>query len=108
MPAYDYGCEDCGLFTVVRPMAEYDLPHDCPECGHASPRALLRAPGLAMMGAGRRNAYATNERSANAPRLSADGGAHRAGCKCCSPAAKVTTPAAAKSFPSQRPWMISH
>ena len=107
MPAYDYLCGECGPFTSVRPMAEYALPQDCPACGQGAPRALLQVPGIALMAAGQRRAHATNERSAHAPRL-ASGGAHRAGCKCCSPAAKPAGPAAAKSFPSQRPWMISH
>ena len=105
MPAYDYACAGCGPFTAVRPMAEYALPKDCPGCGQPTPRALLRVPSLAMMSAGQRTAHATNERSAHAPRLSSPG-QHRPGCSCCSPA--KAKPAAAKSFPSQRPWMISH
>ena len=33
MPVYDYLCARCGPFTEMRPMAECDLPHKCPECG---------------------------------------------------------------------------
>jgi hypothetical protein len=36
---------------------------------------------------------------------------HPAGCGCCSTSKKATTvraPDGAKSFPSKRPWMISH
>ncbi len=105
MPAYDYDCRSCGPFTLMRPMAEYALAQDCPECGQSTPRALLTVPNIAAMGTARRAAFATNERSAHAPRLASASGKHRAGCGCCSPSAK---PAAAKSFPSQRPWMISH
>lgn len=104
MPVYDYACETCGPFTVLRPMAQFKDPHDCPDCGGSSPRAFLTAPNLAAMDAGRRKAHATNERSAHAPRRSSG---HGAGCGCCG-GAKTKTPAAAKGFPSARPWMISH
>ena len=110
MPVYDYLCDDCGPFTVMRPMAECDAPHDCPDCGAAVPRAFLTAPYFASMDAGRRQAFATNERSANAPRLSSKG-QHRAGCSCCSGTSMRYTKkdkAGNKSFPSKRPWMISH
>ena len=32
MPVYEYLCNDCGPFTDMRPMAECDLPQDCPQC----------------------------------------------------------------------------
>ncbi|WP_370638444.1 hypothetical protein [Aurantimonas sp. VKM B-3413] len=54
------------------------------------------------MDAGRRSAFATNKRSANAPKFASKG--HGAGCGCCSPwkptAATVSSGAgAAKGFP---------
>ena len=104
MPVYDYACQACGPFTVLRPMAQFKDPHDCPDCGTASPRAFLTAPNLASMDAGRRKAFATNERSAHAPRKSSG---HAPGCGCCSGTASKTS-TAAKGFPSARPWMISH
>ena len=106
MPTYDYLCAACGSFTALRPMADYAEPQDCPGCGQSSRRAMLTVPGISSMSSGQRTAHATNERSAHAPRLSS-AGAHRPGCHCCSPnKAKAST--AAKSFPAQRPWMISH
>ena len=105
MPVYDYACERCGPFTVLRPMAQFKDPHACPDCGEACPRAFLTAPRIAGMDPGLRAAHATNERSRHAPRRS---GAHGAGCGCCSPTKKAAAPAAAKSFPNARPWMISH
>lgn len=104
MPVYEYGCAQCGPFTEMRPMVEFADPQPCPGCGVASPRMILTAPGLAVMEGGRRKASATNERSANAPQRSSGAGRHAAGCGCCSPA----RPAAARSFPEARPWMISH
>ncbi len=32
MPTYDYECADCGPFSEVRPMAEFDRPQPCPDC----------------------------------------------------------------------------
>ena len=105
MPVYDYACAACGPFTVLRPMAQFQDPHDCPDCGAECGRAFLTAPNLASMDAGRRKAFATNERSQHAPRRSS---AHGPGCGCCGSAKAKSSPAAAKSFPNARPWMISH
>ena len=106
MPVYDYLCDDCGPFTAMRPMAECDLPSDCPSCSAGAPRVMLTAPRLSAMSPGRRRASAVNERSASAPRLRS----HGAGCGCCTAPAKRdgAGAAAARSFPSKRPWMISH
>jgi putative FmdB family regulatory protein len=112
MPVYDYLCDRCGAFTDMRPMADCDLPHDCPGCGRAAPRAFLTAPYFATMSAERRLAHATNERSAAAPhRLSDLKKAHGPGCGCCTGKplrATKRTRGGAKSFPTSRPWMISH
>jgi putative FmdB family regulatory protein len=113
MPVYDYLCARCGPFTEMRPMAECDLPQKCPECRKKAPRAFLTAPYFATMSGERRLAHATNERSASAPKaLSSHGG----GCNCCSGASmrykkngrNGAARGDAKSFPSKRPWMISH
>jgi putative FmdB family regulatory protein len=112
MPVYDYLCGRCGPFTEMRPMADCDLPHDCPGCGREAPRAFLTAPYFATMSAERRLAHATNERAAAAPhRLSDIKKAHGAGCGCCTARSLRSTKRGrngAKSFPASRPWMISH
>lgn len=112
MPVYEYLCEGCGPFTAIRPMAEYEKPQDCPACGKAAPRVLLTAPRMSMMSSASRAAHATNERSAHAPRSSKQG-AHGAGCSCCSGKSlskRIVKQSrdGSKSFPSARPWMISH
>ncbi|WP_134680458.1 FmdB family zinc ribbon protein [Paracoccus ravus] len=109
MPTYDYICTGCGSFEAYASMADFDKPHDCPWCAGPARRAMLTAPLLANMDAGRRRAHATNERSADSPRRS-----HGAGCSCCSGGAKknpsgtLHRPDGSKSFPAKRPWMISH
>lgn len=117
MPVYDYMCEDCGPFTQMHPMSQCDEAQPCPECRAFSPRAFLTAPYVAGMDAGRRNAFAANERSANAPMSVGEyaeksaRAKHKAGCACCAPKMKSRTrvsPTGAKSFPTARPWMISH
>lgn len=109
MPTYEYDCPACGPFKAMRPMAEFRAPQPCGGCGAPAPRVILSAPRLAGMDSGRRAAFATNERSANAPRQSRS--AHSAGCGCCKPGTprtSSTNPSAAKGFPAARPWMISH
>jgi putative FmdB family regulatory protein len=115
MPVYEYLCAACGPFTAIRPMAEYEKPHPCPECRRKAPRVLLTAPRFSAMSMELRAAHATNERSAAAPHtLSALKAQHGAGCACCSPlSSKKGRKTArgrngAKSFPGARPWMISH
>jgi putative FmdB family regulatory protein len=115
MPVYEYQCNDCGPFTQLRPMAEYELPSDCPDCGAQAPRVMLTAPHCSTMSTQTRIIHATNERSANAPHtLSSLKASHGAGCSCCSgkslrPSRMVRRgKSGSKSFPTSRPWMISH
>ncbi len=112
MPVYEYLCSDCGPFTRMRSMSEYEQPSECPECGASAPRVILTAPHCATMAADRRLAHATNERSANAPRTSSSmKGSHGAGCGCCSGKTSRLMrrgKGGSKSFPTSRPWMISH
>ncbi|MEW6454715.1 MAG: zinc ribbon domain-containing protein [Pseudomonadota bacterium] len=118
MPVYDYLCSECGPFSEIRPMVECDLPLDCPHCGSEAPRAILTAPRLGGMSRELMLAHATNEKSRHAPStlsaLKADSGKkkHGAGCSCCSGGMKSRTTLrrkdGSKSFPTARPWMISH
>ena len=113
MPVYDYECADCGAFTEMRPMSENATPCACPECGADSPRVILAMPALFGVSAGRRRAMAANEASRHSPMTSSEYAAsrrHPAGCRCCSgtPKSSATMPNGAKTFPSARPWMISH
>jgi putative FmdB family regulatory protein len=106
MPVYEYECAACGGFETIAPMAQFDHPQPCPDCGGPSARALLSVPMLAIMGSARRNAFATNERSAHAPETSRRTGKHPSGCGCCKPV--VPNANVKKSFPGKRPWMIGH
>jgi hypothetical protein len=63
---------------------------------------------MSGMDPSRRHAAAVNERSANAPKK---GRRHPASCSCCSTSGRNKLSAeavTAKSFPTQRPWMIGH
>jgi hypothetical protein len=64
------------------------------------------------MPADKRKAIAVNERSVHAPKtLDQYKASHGPGCGCCStkPSRLVNeTRSGAKSFPTARPWMISH
>ncbi|MBS9478632.1 FmdB family zinc ribbon protein [Ancylobacter radicis] len=122
MPVYEYLCESCGDFTAMRPMSEYQAPQPCPDCGASAPRVMLTAPHFSGMARESLVAHATNERAANAPMTTGEFAAksaaarHGSGCSCCSGGMKsrtkksktATAASGAKSFPSARPWMISH
>jgi putative FmdB family regulatory protein len=112
MPVYEYLCDDCGPFTDMRPMAECAAPQDCPQCEISAPRVILTAPNFFCMPSDKKKAHAINERSAHAPKTVDEYKAsHRAGCGCCSakPSRLVKrSRGGAKSFPTARPWMISH
>ena len=112
MPVYEYLCNECGPFTDMRPMSECDAPQDCPRCETSAPRVILTAPNFFCMPSDKRKAIAVNERSAHAPKTLAEYKAsHGPGCGCCStkPSRLVRkTKSGAKSFPTARPWMISH
>lgn len=113
MPVYEYLCGDCGTdFAALRPMAESGLPHACPECGADAPRALLSAPAYAGMPADQRRAHAVNERARHEPKSSKQlGHVHGPGCGCGGGGLRtktVTGTDGSKTFPSKRPWMISH
>lgn len=71
MPTYEYECGDCGPFSEVRPMVEFDRPQPCPDCGTLAPRLLT----LAAIGGGAQQA----EAGAIPAR------AHAGGCACCVP-----------------------
>lgn len=69
MPNYDYECPDCGPFFENRPMAEFDQPQPCPDCGQLAPR-LLAAPAMCCG-------------PADAPSGFAPAASHGGGCACC-------------------------
>lgn len=109
MPVYDYQCDTCGPFEALAPMSKCADPCACPECATEAPRVMLTAPNLSGMSSSRRRAFETNERSADSPRKSS----HGPNCGCCGGGAKKNSttlhrPDGSKSFPTKRPWMISH
>ena len=85
MPTYEYACPDCGGFTAVKRMAQYQDPQPCPRCGTESPRVTLTMPAFKGMSASNSSSTAT----ANAAKgmLSGAGGGggyrHMGGCSCC-------------------------
>jgi putative FmdB family regulatory protein len=115
MPLYEFDCPSCGAFDQLRPLSLSSNSCECPECGTESKRVILTVPAILGMDSGLRYAHATNERSASAPEVSTTETRthkHGAGCACCSggPSKSRTLKTAdgGKTFPRDRPWMISH
>lgn len=79
MPVYEYLCEGCGPFTLMRAMSEYELPADCPLCQASAPRVMLTAPYCSTAAPQTRLAQAASERSAEGRSSDAHGGS----CSCC-------------------------
>ena len=110
MPVYEYACATHGAFDALRPMAEFAQPCPCPTCGVASARVLLTPPRLGGRDRATIRAHGVNEQAADSPKRLSQ---HGPGCSCCSGSAKknratLQRPDGSKSFPSARPWMISH
>jgi putative FmdB family regulatory protein len=110
MPVYEYKCTACGIFENMAPMQAFADPCDCPDCGQSAPRVLFSVPHISGLSSSTRRAHETNERSADSPKRTST---HGPGCGCCSGGAKKNSktlyrPDGSKSFPSKRPWMISH
>ncbi len=110
MPVYEYFCQKHGYFEALRPMAEFENPCDCPDCNEPAERVMLTPPMLANGDRSRMKAHEVNERSSDSPKRTST---HGPGCACCSGGTKKNSktlkrPDGSKSFPSKRPWMISH
>jgi len=110
MPVYEYLCDACGPFEALETMARFAEPCDCPDCGILAPRVMLTAPNVSFVSSDMRKAHATNERSADSPKTTKS---HGPNCGCCGGGQKLNSttlrrPDGSKSFPTKRPWMISH
>jgi putative FmdB family regulatory protein len=81
MPIYDYRCDRCGPFTAMQPMARFQAPRACPECGVPASRTIVSAPAIAGVRAtGLRSADPVQPGGAYLRQSSA---AHASGCGCC-------------------------
>ena len=110
MPVYEYRCAGCGPFEAIDSMSRCAEPNACPACGVLAPRVMLTAPNVSFVSSAMRIGHATNERSADAPKRTST---HGPGCGCCKGGQKKQSttlhrPDGSKSFPTKRPWMISH
>ncbi|OYT98286.1 MAG: FmdB family transcriptional regulator [Burkholderiales bacterium PBB1] len=116
MPTYDYDCPACGGFDAFRTLAARNEPAICPDCSEESPRVFVSAPRLALLAGATRSAMDINERASHEPKSSRDYARlkHPSGCGCCSTGGSTRRGATLraangdKTFPSKRPWMISH
>jgi putative FmdB family regulatory protein len=116
MPFYDYVCDECGEFSLSRTVADRDLPALCPECQARSAR-VVSAPNLSLMPAGRRQAFARNEKSRHEPGVKTR---HRCGSGCGCGSTKDSSRKSTRTVDlgkvgkfetprkQKRPWMLGH
>jgi putative FmdB family regulatory protein len=74
MPTYDYRCETCGPFVLMRRVADRDAACACATCGAIAQRTLS-VPGLALMSSTARAEHQVNERAGSTHQ-------HGSGCGC--------------------------
>jgi putative FmdB family regulatory protein len=110
MPVYDYRCQQCGEFLLVRNINEAHLPAECSECGQSASR-IISAPRLSLVSSATRIAHERNEKSAHKPLT-----AWRSSCGCsgkhtCSSTGSATqsgTGLQMQTKKTARPWMLGH
>ena len=66
MAIYEFTCEDCGPFELLRPMAEAAAPASCPSCGTTA-RRVFTPPGLTVLTAPMRHVLNEEDKSAHEP-----------------------------------------
>ena len=116
MPAYDYKCQEHGIFYGLATMEASAKPGVCPQCGVLAPRIIMVAPTVLDMSPEKRKAHQVNERNQHEPTYSTktrreDDSEHSKGCGCEKKLGRSKlfyTARGEKMFPSMRPWMISH
>ena len=113
MPLYEYECEDCGVFTGLRPMSQASEPVAC-QCGALSPR-ILSVPKLALVKKSDRIAHERNEKSAHHPNFKTRSSCGCSGAHTCQSngGVKIDSKTGEAALQMQtkktaRPWMLSH
>jgi len=107
MPVYEYVCPECETyFTELKRVSDFNSQSHCPECNTIANK-VISAPRLNIMRQEIRHAHATNERSANEPKVKHICGAH------CShdhhkKQSKSQPEPAYKQQLNRRPWMLGH
>jgi putative FmdB family regulatory protein len=99
MPIYEYGCPNCGNFSVLRKMAEFTKTESCPHCA-ANAQHIISAPHLTVLHRNHKMAYERNEKSAHEPYV------HRCGSACTSHGSVAPAASARRRRRNGRPWML--
>ena len=91
MPIYEYRCKNCGEFSAMRSLLEYNAPMQCPECDVLAVK-ILSAPNINL----------------NSGSFSAINRINSAEPKLVKRQATQPTKPKHQQVNSNRPWMISH
>jgi putative FmdB family regulatory protein len=112
MPMYEYECNDHGTFEVLKSLAQYAEPAECPVCDVVATR-VLSTPHLSGLSRPDMIARDRNERSSHEPRRVTSTHDHHhphhkeakalASAKGNAPQQPVY-----KKYTGARPWVIEH
>ena len=100
MPLYEYECIAHGVFEVLRGLAEYAAPADCPDCARPAPR-VVSVPQRASLPRGTRLPLDRKERSRHEP-------VHTRGSHEHVHPRQTPVRPALKQYTGKRPWVIEH
>ena len=108
MPYYEYQCDACGPFMLLRPLSECSSPVDCPDC-HEQAQKIFPVVNLRNMSPTNRIAWERNEKSTHAPHVCSSGCSHKHKPAKPKPKQKDGRPALEMSTKkNRRPWMLGH
>jgi putative FmdB family regulatory protein len=74
MPLYDYQCEACGVFEMMRKLVERDAPMSCPRC--AQPVERIQTSAALLLALSEKTSEAIESTGSYGMR-------HRRRCTCC-------------------------
>jgi putative FmdB family regulatory protein len=104
MKVFEYKCEKCGVFDLVRPLGLRSHPGPCPECGKLSQR-IISIPNMSQIDKNKKDRIERNIKAQHQPHICGVGCDHEDHVS--TPSHSVAQPKF-KEYTGPRPWVIEH
>ena len=105
MRVFEYSCEKCGDFEMLRPSGLHRHPAPCPSCGKLSPR-IISAPNLQQIDPGQKSRIERNIKSQFEPHVCGPNCQHEASSLL--PPKSLNEKPKVQSYNGPRSWVIEH